>query len=146
MKLKSISRWISPLLNEYSDADFGYNFDTLKIIWKYKFYITKLLLQSNMTVNIQISFLWYSHDMQLPQRALPNNVIYFIFKNLIILANYPYNLPFKYCLVVSKNSAYHRCWERLKAGGDGWMVSPTRWTGVWASSGSWWWTGKPGML
>ena len=26
------------------------------------------------------------------------------------------------------------------------MVSPTRWTWVWASSGSWWWTGKPGVL
>ena len=45
------------------------------------------------------------------------------------------------------------CWERLKAGGegddrgwDGWMASPSRWTWVWASSGSWWWTGKPGML
>ena len=43
------------------------------------------------------------------------------------------------------------CWERLKAGGegddrgwDGWMASPTRWTGVWVSSGSWWWTGRPG--
>ena len=29
---------------------------------------------------------------------------------------------------------------------DGWMPSPTWWTGVWASSRSWWWTGKPGML
>ena len=29
---------------------------------------------------------------------------------------------------------------------DGWMASPTRWTWVWASSGSWWWTGRPGML
>ena len=29
---------------------------------------------------------------------------------------------------------------------DGWMASLTRWTWVWASSGSWWWTGKPGML
>ena len=45
------------------------------------------------------------------------------------------------------------CCERLKAGGeeddrgwDGWMASPTRWTWVWASSGSWWWTGKPGVL
>ena len=44
-------------------------------------------------------------------------------------------------------------WERLKAGGegddrgwDGWMVSLTRWTWVWVSSGSWWWTGKPGVL
>ena len=42
------------------------------------------------------------------------------------------------------------CWERLRAGGegddrgwDGWMASPTLWTWVWASSGSWWWTGKP---
>ena len=41
------------------------------------------------------------------------------------------------------------CWERLKAGGegddrgrDGWMAR----TWVWASSGSWWWTEKPGKL
>ena len=26
------------------------------------------------------------------------------------------------------------------------MASPTLWTWVWASSGSWWWTGKPGRL
>ena len=26
------------------------------------------------------------------------------------------------------------------------MASPTRWTWVWVSSGSWWWTGKPGVL
>ena len=45
------------------------------------------------------------------------------------------------------------CWERLKEGGeeddrgwDGWMASPTQWTWIWASFGSWWWTGKPGML
>ena len=45
------------------------------------------------------------------------------------------------------------CWERLKVGGegdnrgwDGWMASLTRQTWVWASSGSQWWTGKPGML
>ena len=31
-------------------------------------------------------------------------------------------------------------------GWDGWMASPTWWTWVWVSSGSWWWTGKPGML
>ena len=43
--------------------------------------------------------------------------------------------------------------RRLKAEGkgddrrwDGWMASPTRWTWVWANSGSWWWTGKPGVL
>ena len=29
---------------------------------------------------------------------------------------------------------------------DGWMASLTRWTGVWVNSGSWWWTGRPGVL
>ena len=45
------------------------------------------------------------------------------------------------------------CWERLKAGGegdnrgwDGWMASLTQWTWVWVDCGSWWWTGRPGML
>ena len=31
-------------------------------------------------------------------------------------------------------------------GWDGWMASLIQWTWVWAISGSWWWTGKPGML
>ena len=45
------------------------------------------------------------------------------------------------------------CWERLKTEGegddrgwDGWMASLTQWTWVWVNSGSWWWTGKPGVL
>ena len=45
------------------------------------------------------------------------------------------------------------CLEGLGAAGegddrgwDGWMASPTRWTWVWVNSGSWWWTGKPGVL
>ena len=44
------------------------------------------------------------------------------------------------------------CWERFKAGEgddrgwDGWMASPTQWTWVWVNSGSWWWTGRPGVL
>ena len=29
---------------------------------------------------------------------------------------------------------------------DGWMASPTLWTWVWVNSGSWWWTGRPGVL
>ena len=33
----------------------------------------------------------------------------------------------------------HRRW-------DGWMPAQTQWTWVWASSGRWWRTGKPGML
>ena len=45
------------------------------------------------------------------------------------------------------------CWERLRAGGEGedrgwdfWMASPTQWTWVWVNPGSWWWTGRPGVL
>ena len=45
------------------------------------------------------------------------------------------------------------CWERLGAGGEGddrgwngWMASQTEWIWVSVNSGSWWWTGKPGVL
>ena len=31
-------------------------------------------------------------------------------------------------------------------GWDGWMASLTRWMWVWVNSGSWWWTGRPGVL
>ena len=44
-------------------------------------------------------------------------------------------------------------WEGLGAGGegdnrgwDGWMASLTQWTWVSVNSGSWWWTGRPGVL
>ena len=35
-----------------------------------------------------------------------------------------------------------RAWK----GWDGWMASPFQWTWIWASSRSWWRTGKPGVL
>ena len=45
------------------------------------------------------------------------------------------------------------CWEELGAGGErddrgwnGWMASLTRWTWDWVNSGSWCWTGRPGVL
>ena len=45
------------------------------------------------------------------------------------------------------------CWERLRVGEegddrgwDGWMASLTQWTWIWVDSGSWWWTGRPGVL
>ena len=45
------------------------------------------------------------------------------------------------------------CWEGLEAGGegddrgwDGWMASLTQWMWVWVNPGSWWWTGRPGVL
>ena len=43
--------------------------------------------------------------------------------------------------------------EGLGAGGegddkgwDGWMASLTRWMWIWVNFGSWWWTGRPGVL
>ena len=44
-------------------------------------------------------------------------------------------------------------WERLRGGGEGddrgwddWMAWRTQWLWVWVNSGSWWWTGRPGVL
>ena len=36
--------------------------------------------------------------------------------------------------------------RRDDRGWDGWMASSTWWTWVWVDSGSWWWTGRPGVL
>ena len=53
------------------------------------------------------------------------------------------------CWIIEKARELHK---RLKAGEgddrgwDGWMALPTQRTWVWASSGSWWWTKKPGVL
>ena len=52
-----------------------------------------------------------------------------------------------------KNLERPWCWERLHVEGEvdgtgwnGWMASPTQGTWIWVSSGSWWWTGRPGVL
>ena len=67
-------------------------------------------------------------------------------------AQYPYTCSATWCKVWTH---WKRpwCWERLKAGGegdnrgwDGWMASLTQWTWIWANSGRWWRTGKPGVL
>ena len=57
--------------------------------------------------------------------------------------------PHAKCWLIGKDW----CWEGLGAGGegddrgwDGWMASPTLWTWIWVNSGSWWWTGRPGVL
>ena len=51
--------------------------------------------------------------------------------------------------LIRKDSDAGRDWgqeEKGTTGGDGWMASLTRWTWVWVSSGSWWWTRRPGVL
>ena len=49
----------------------------------------------------------------------------------------------KWTLILRKTEGRRNGWQRR----DGWMALSIqlKWTWVWASSGSWWWTGKPGM-
>ena len=50
---------------------------------------------------------------------------------------------FEKTLILGKIDGRRR---RGRRGWDGWMASPTWWTWVWVDSGSWWWTGRPGVL
>ena len=51
--------------------------------------------------------------------------------------------------LIGKDPDAGRDWGQEKKGAtgwDGWMASPTRWAWVSVNSGSWWWTGRPGVL
>ena len=51
--------------------------------------------------------------------------------------------------LIGKDPDAWRDWgweEKGMTGWDGWMASPTLLTRVRVNSGSWWWTGRPGML
>ena len=51
--------------------------------------------------------------------------------------------------LIGKDSDAGRDWGQEKGTIEGemaGMASPTRWTWVWVNSGSWWWTGRPGVL
>ena len=51
--------------------------------------------------------------------------------------------------LIGKDTDAGKDWGQEEKGDDrGWdgLASSTRWTWVWATSGSWWWTGKPGVL
>ena len=50
---------------------------------------------------------------------------------------------FEKTLMLGKTEGRRREDDR---GWDGWMASPAQWTWVWINSGSWWWTGRPGVL
>ena len=58
--------------------------------------------------------------------------------------------PHAKCWLIGKDSDAGRDWgaggEGDDRGWDGWMASLTRWTWVSVDSGSWWWTGRPGVL
>ena len=60
-------------------------------------------------------------------------------------------LPWEPLEQYEKAKRYDNEWWTLQVGRcpiwwDGWMASPTQWTFVWVNAGSWWWTGRPGVL
>ena len=50
---------------------------------------------------------------------------------------------FEKTLMLGKIEGRRRRWRQRM---NGWMASPTRWTWVLVNSGSWWWTGRPGVM
>ena len=52
--------------------------------------------------------------------------------------------------LIGKDPDVGKDWRQKKEEGnwgwDGWMASLTQWTWVWVNPGSWWWTGRPGLL
>ena len=57
--------------------------------------------------------------------------------------------PYAKSWLIGKDSDAGRDWGRRSkgtTGWDGWIASLIQWTWVWVNSGSWWWTGKPGVL
>ena len=98
-----------------------------------------------------IFYCCYSHPSECEVVAYYGFDLHFLFLNWSII-DLQYYVSFR-CTAKWFDFIKPWCWETVKAGGegdnrgwDGWMASPTRWTWVWASSGSWWRTGKPGML
>ena len=53
---------------------------------------------------------------------------------------------FEETLMLGKIEGRRRRDENEAGGWDGWMASPTQWTWIWVDSGSWLWTGRPGVL
>ena len=93
---------------------------------------------------------WESLDCKEIQPAHPKGDQSWVFiRRTDVEAEAPILLP----LDAKWHLKRHWCWERLRAGGkgddrgwDSWMPSLTQWAWVWVNSGSWWWTGRPGVL
>ena len=100
---------------------------------------------------------WWRRLLRVPWTARRSNQ--FILKEInpgISLEGMMLKLKLQYFgHLMHRTDSFERpwCWERLRAGWegddrgwDGCMASPTQWTWVCVNSGSWWWTGRPGVL
>ena len=61
-----------------------------------------------------------------------------------LLLTRPFILNFYKALVPTQSK--HININRQPVNVDCWMATRTWWTWVWVNSGSWWWTGRPGVL
>ena len=70
----------------------------------------------------------------------------FLVKTILSHINLLY--PFSNSLKCLENDFFFKTSEDIRGhrGWDGLTASPTRWRRVWVDSGSWWWTGRPGVL
>ena len=95
-----------------------------------------------------------------PSKHLLTNILFSIscellsssFKSLTLMPNILNCLWWRWYLrwvssILGSYSVFLSPWCIYRRyGWDGWMASPTWWMWVWVNSGSWWWTGRPGML
>ena len=99
---------------------------------------------------------WSKHLFNIYNKLMRMGLIWLLIYTYIYWKNWPWSWSYNSLATWCEELTHWKrpwCWERLRAGGegddrgwDGWMASPTRWTWVWASSRSWWWTGKPGVI
>ena len=78
-------------------------------------------------------------------------------KSCVVVAHWGFNLnfllwpPHAKSWLIGKDPDGGKDWGQEEEGTtedemDGWMALLIRWTWVWINSGSWWWTGRPGVL
>ena len=125
----------------------------------FSFWITSLFtIGSRFILSLQLmqinSFLWLriSHCIYVQQRFYP--FICWCTSRLLSRPGYcKHRCNEHWGTGVFSNYEFLSTYRGWTAGGegddrgwDGWMVSLTLWTWVWVNSGSWWWTGRPGVL
>ena len=119
---------------------------------------TNLMLGNSLHTFIYIGFAWllrWSHflfSILMPERyirSVRENTNLLLAFSIFRAKNSSIYLLF--CLLVFTNFSYpgKKIWLDTKEFiniAKMLMASPTQWTWVWVNSGSWWWTGRPGVL
>ena len=90
---------------------------------------------------------WSTSESKLNQKCFYNDIGDGILLEQVSHSHRPWKMrranSLEKTLMLGKIEGRRR-WD--DGGWDGWTASPTQWTLVWASSGSWWWKGKTAVL